>query len=173
MTQVAASWLLEWGKLCWIGSVLVYILASFSLCFSSQPPLRLRDCRKETSMSRRGRQGHLPPRLFTMYDQHIMTPYTWCPFPHLSVKERKTDTYALLPVIGLGSFGIYELASFKRAEKKKCLFVGLTFLMSLFCLCYFFFHKKQQWKKEGKLNVVEMFQTIMESGVVLFQFVPF
>lgn len=140
MTQVVASWLPEWEKLCWIGSILVYILSSFP-CLSSQPPLSLRDCRKETSMSRCGRQGHLPPRLFTMYDlQHIMPPTHLMPSsPLISQGEKDWYTYALLPVshIGLGLFGIYELASFKRAEKK-CLFVGLTFVLSLFCFCFSF-----------------------------------
>lgn len=168
MTQVAASWLLEWDKFCCIGSILVYILASFSPCFSSQPPLRLRDCRRETSVSRHGRQGHLPPRLFTRYDlQHIMPPDTHdalvppsSPF-YQSRRERLTRVCIASSVtnIGLSSFGIYELASFKSTKEKMslCRINPFVVIFCLFCL-FFSFTKNNKWKKESKLNVVEMFQ---------------
>lgn len=91
----------------------------------------------QTSMSRRGRRSsspRLPPRLFTTYDlQHIITPTQTRPL--LSV-QRETDTYASLPVSWRADFN--ELASLKRAQRK-CVFVGLIFLLSLF----FFFHKKR------------------------------
>lgn len=161
MTQVAASWMPGWEKLCWIDDVLVYILASFP----SKPPLRLRDYHRDTSVQRHGRPGHLPPPpVLTMYDhQHIKTRHP--PSPFICQGEKDWHSYALLPLIGLGSFGIYELASSKRAEGgKKNVFVGLTFLMSLFCLCYFFSFTKDnnEKKKQGKLNVVDKFQAIMK-----------
>lgn len=68
--------------------------------------------------------------------------------------------------IGLGSFGIYGLASFKRAAKKKCLC-----RINLFCLYFVFFlsQKKQQTiKKREQIKCGgDVPKTILESGVVV------
>lgn len=161
MTQVAASWPPEWEKPCWIGSILVYIL-----CFYFPRPLILLptsffwNC--ETVAKRLWCRGvgdwasppRLPPRLFTMYDlQHIMPPTPSSPF-YQSRREGLTHVCIASSVttIGLGSFVIYELASFKRAEKKKCLFVGLTFFFVIFILFFSFTKKRQTMKKREQIK---------------------
>lgn len=62
--------------------------------------------------------------------------------------------------------GDYELAGFKRAEGGGDVFVGLTFLMSLFLSYFVSFTKdndEKEKKKQGELNVSDQFQTIMKN----------
>lgn len=67
--------------------------------------------------------------------------------------------------IGLCSFGIYGLASFKRAAKKN-VFVGLTFFV--FILFFSFTKKQQTIKKREQIKCGgDVPKTILESGVVV------
>lgn len=109
-------------------------------CFSSESP--------ETVAKRLQCVGQgQSPRLLPA---HYVQPPTYHPHPPvISHAEKDWHVYAPLPVSQLSDFGIYELASFKKAEKK-CLFVGLTFLLSLF---YFFLsQKKKNYIKTKRAN---------------------
>lgn len=130
MTQVAASWLSEWEKLCWIGSVPVYIPPHFS-----QPPLRLSQRDFNVEAWEAG-----PPPSASVHD--VWPPTYHAPVhlmpssPFICQGEKDWHTYALLPIIGLGSVGIFELASFKKAEKKMSLCrinLFLYFVFVIFC----------------------------------------
>lgn len=137
MTQTAASWRAGMRK-----AVLDRQRPSLHPCF---PPLLLLPTSFETMrLSQRDfkvealERGPLHPSLlFTMYDlQHIMPQHTRHPRPpvHQSRRERLTHVCIASSVttIGLGSFGIYGLASFKRAAKKLSL-CRINLFLSLFC----------------------------------------
>lgn len=83
----------------------------------------------------------LPPSsLFTIFDLLHITPlYTQCSPPPLYLSRRERLTYALLPVIALGSFGIYELALLRELRKK-------IFLCRINLLLSFSFLKKNSGK---------------------------
>lgn len=151
MTQVSACWSVEWGKLCRIGSVLVYIPAS--LPSSSQPPFW--DCETVTKrlkgwgMGERARAS--PASLLIIY--HVWFPtYHTPPSPLYQSRRERLQHVCIassLTIIGLGSFSVYDLASFKTAVKK-CLFVGLI----IFVFCFVFLSQKTtnnlKKKKERK-----------------------
>lgn len=90
------------GWECWICSVLVYIRPLLHL--------RLWDCCKDCRGVVGGATSLISLRSFwTTYISRPLIPSP-PPHPHPYLSRRERLTYALLPVIALSSFGIYELA---------------------------------------------------------------
>lgn len=97
VTQVAASWLPEREELCWIGSVLVYIAASFLPSPPLPSPSSETERLSQRDFSVEAWETKPPPPSSVHYvwppTYHAPPPTHPTPwFPLLSVKERKTDT---------------------------------------------------------------------------------
>lgn len=113
-----------------------------SLFTSTPPPPFETERLLQRDLSRCGRRCHLPHRSSPFLTTYISQPLTPGVLVPLYLSRRERLTYALLPVIALSSFGIYELALLREMRGKKYFFVGLIFC----CLCLFLFLKKNQWK---------------------------
>lgn len=119
-----------------------------SLFTSTPPPPFETERLLQRDLSRCGRRCHLPHRSSLFLTTYISQPLTPSVLP-LYLSRRERLTYALLPVIALSSFGIYELALL-RAEKGEEIF--LCRINLLLSLSFSFLKKKKNSGKIGQIK---------------------